>query len=404
MWVVYAAQVIGFAQLPLLSNDIFSVMAYGSAAAAGIDPYTVTDAALQTPFAPYVSDFYKNTPCVYGPLNLLVAEWSARLGGHTLWGTFWVYKLLVLATCLGTAQLLKDSFWGKLLLISPLWIIQAAGQAHNEIFGVACIFWGIWLLQKRQFIMAAMPFALAFLAKLTFVLLIPLPIVWLLMSNNEGKTLGELAISPKTWIQSFKNIALAKIGIIAIVVAGYAAFWSGPETLTMPLKTLGSLRPSSSYADIIGEVSSGVSQAFSASPLSPEAAKESKEAIWSFGVKAFQLLALLAMLYWVWLARHTKYFQHLMVFFAGAVCIFLCLYSHRFMPWYLLTLIPLVAYSQHRDWLIWLLVVGSVATAQDMSQIPTRDTIPAMAIIGVSLVSTLILFAWKLKPRTVFTD
>jgi hypothetical protein len=39
-----------------------------------------------------------------------------------------------------------------------------------------------------------------------------------------------------------------------------------------------------------------------------------------------------------------------------------------------------------------------------MSQIPTRDTIPAMAIIGVSLVSTLILFAWKLKPRAVFAD
>ncbi|MGL1475121.1 hypothetical protein ACSTJF_00480, partial [Vibrio parahaemolyticus] len=81
--------------LPMLSNDLYSLLAYGDASNRGADVYTMTDMLHISPYYDYVSELWKTAPCVYGPVVLLQVKLATWIGGN-LYGTIIIYKLIAL--------------------------------------------------------------------------------------------------------------------------------------------------------------------------------------------------------------------------------------------------------------------------------------------------------------------
>ena len=82
--------------LPMLSNDIFSMLTYGDAANRGVDVYIDTHSNAISPYFDFVSDLWKKAPCVYGPVCLSTLRIAALIGGGHLLLALAAYKLLVL--------------------------------------------------------------------------------------------------------------------------------------------------------------------------------------------------------------------------------------------------------------------------------------------------------------------
>src|SRR5580704_16280210 len=82
----YLALGVAAFMLPMLSNDVFSVLSYGDVAAGGHDVYTTTSWLPQGLFYPYLGAHWTRTVCVYGPTTLLaslpagLARGSPRVG------------------------------------------------------------------------------------------------------------------------------------------------------------------------------------------------------------------------------------------------------------------------------------------------------------------------------------
>jgi alpha-1,6-mannosyltransferase len=123
---------------PLLSQDVFSYIAYARLGAEhGLDPYTHSplDIAADPVFAFAGS---KDAVSVYGPLFTLPSYALAPLG---VAGAFWVMKALTAAASLGVVALVwrgaerlgRDPRAPALLVgLSPLVLVHVVGAAHNE--------------------------------------------------------------------------------------------------------------------------------------------------------------------------------------------------------------------------------------------------------------------------------
>lgn len=86
--------------LPMLSNDVFSVLAYGDLALRGIDPYAASTELFRSRFFGYVNPGWSTAPCVYGPVTLLLAVACVAGGQGSLPLSLALYKLVSLAACL----------------------------------------------------------------------------------------------------------------------------------------------------------------------------------------------------------------------------------------------------------------------------------------------------------------
>ena len=67
--------------LPMLSNDVFSVFAYGSLAARGQDVYTTASALPGSVWYPWIGAHWIHSVCVYGPTTLVGVLPPASRGG-----------------------------------------------------------------------------------------------------------------------------------------------------------------------------------------------------------------------------------------------------------------------------------------------------------------------------------
>ncbi|MGW5258028.1 hypothetical protein ACWERW_34745 [Streptomyces sp. NPDC004012] len=129
---------------PVGSSDMASYAAYGRIAALGGDPYVTTPARLGGAYAHLVSEAWRNTPSVYGP----VATWwqgaAAFVGQERLWLTIWALMLANAAVFVGTGYLLLRTAddpvrAGLLWTVNPLLIgvLVAGGHLDTLVAGLA---------------------------------------------------------------------------------------------------------------------------------------------------------------------------------------------------------------------------------------------------------------------------
>ncbi len=128
---------------PVGSSDPASYAAYGRIAALGGDPYVTTPAQLGGAYLHLVSEGWRNTPSVYGPVATWWQAAAAFVGGERPWLTIWVLMLANAAAFLGTGYLLIRTAddpvrAGLLWTANPLLIGVLVAGGHMDTL-VACL-------------------------------------------------------------------------------------------------------------------------------------------------------------------------------------------------------------------------------------------------------------------------
>lgn len=372
--------------LPMLSNDIFSLLGFGEILAQGYNPYLRGDVLYQTEYINYVDPKWANIICPYGPFNLFLFYLSAALG-KTVLTSIWIYKILCLAACVAGLHFMYklslsagDSDYNvfALVALSPLIWLQGAGQNHNDIIGLAFFAPAAWCINQKKFIASAVLLALAISVKITYMVVLPLYLFigW----QDANRTL--VGFVSKQWKP-------ALIGFATLTIV-YYPFWIGLDTITAPFKSQGPLRPSGSYPDLLGEIGAAVLGG----------GMETKLSIWAWLVPLTQLISLALVLILMWKLWQNRDERRIWGLVLAIASVMLCVYTHRVFNWYFILLLPILAYFVNKSWAFWFLWITVAGIAQDFAQISAdAGHIVYIIIIATSTPLTLILYFYKISGR-----
>ncbi|MGW3361169.1 hypothetical protein ACWDFL_38305 [Streptomyces bungoensis] len=129
---------------PVGSSDTASYATYGRIAALGGDPYVTTPARLGGAYAHLVSQAWRNTPSVYGPVATWWQSTAAFIGQERPWLTIWALMLANAAVFVGTGYLLLRTAddpvrAGLMWSVNPLLIgvLVAGGHLDTLVAGLA---------------------------------------------------------------------------------------------------------------------------------------------------------------------------------------------------------------------------------------------------------------------------
>ena len=209
---------------PLLSRDFFyNVASARTLARYGQNPFRVSPGHFPAdPFLPY-ADWHQLT-MPYGPLWALLTGGLARLSADNLLATFLAFKLLALVSFLGaTAALLwllagleRERLLPGLVLWAwnPLVLVEAVGNAHNDILMLALLVAGLALALRGRATAALLALALAVAVKQVALALLPLVVLY-------------LARRQPSWRDRLRALAPGLLAATALLAALYAALWAG---------------------------------------------------------------------------------------------------------------------------------------------------------------------------------
>ncbi len=212
----------------LFSSDVYSYAMFGRIRwVYGQNPLITPPAAF--PNDPLLARIaWKTTASVYGPAWIFASlpiTQLARLLGNSMSVYILLYKL-VAASChvLNTALIWgvvrrrapEHATWGALLYgWHPLALIEFAGSGHNDALMLTLILLAGAALLAERLRIATLWLVMAALIKLVAMLLIPIYGLYVL---RRSAAWGKVAA---------QHLALGSM----VVVALYAPFWQGPETL-----------------------------------------------------------------------------------------------------------------------------------------------------------------------------
>ena len=337
------------AMLPLLSSDLFSVLAYAELLSKPtLDPFTLPPPGLAgSSFLPFLGPRWREAPCVYGPLQLFF-WWPAAALAATLPAALAVAKLLAVAAAVGTFALVRrecsrpdgpgPAAFAAVALSPVLWI-EGAGQAHNDV--VVGLLFAAWLAAARRsrILVACALLGAAVAAKLTAAL-------------PAFMYLAHLAGRPGSLPARLARAAAGASALGLVVVLAYSPFWSGTETLSVPLAFLAERTPTNSLAEI----------AFVAlRPFLGQGAATTVLA--SLGALLTGGLALLGAA----LAWRAKDVASLAGSMAAVSLLAATLAAPVFHPWYLIPCIVLSVELRDPAWQAWLLRFGTLSVLVDGS-------------------------------------
>jgi alpha-1,6-mannosyltransferase len=375
-----AIALVAGAMLPLVSGDLFSGLAYAELASRGADPFRLAERGLlASSFFPYVSPAWRDAPCVYGPLQLLVWAPAARLGA-SLAAAVAAAKLIAVVAALLTIVLLRwycerpggpgAALFGAAVLAPAFWF-EAAGQAHNDV--VVGLLFAAWLLaaRGRRSVLAAAFLGAAVASKLTAAL-------------PAGMYLAYLAGRPGAWPARAGRTGAALLALAGVVVLAYLPFWAGSETLSVPLAYLAERRPTNS----IGEI------AFVAlRPLL--GAATAADAVSLLGTLLTGGLALLGAA----LAFRASDHASLAGTMAAVSLLASSLASPVFHPWYLIPSLVLSVELRDPAWQAWLAAFGGLSLLVDGSVLFAYGSAQREAYTIVSVGVVALASVWRLGPR-----
>jgi hypothetical protein len=387
----YVALAVVSAMLPLLSNDVFSVMAYGTGAAEGHDVYRTTDWLPATSFFPWLGQHWNATVCVYGPGTLIAALPAALARGNPWLGLF-VLRLSWLLPVVGAMEVVFRLFHDRpvfhaMVWLNPLWLVEGPGQLHGDLIGLAALALGVALHASGRVKSGAALWALAFWSKYSFLF----GGLWFWLARSEGQRIRRAA-----------TMAAIAGGV---GVALYAPFWRGWETITKPLVALGTMNPGGSLTEVGGILVQFVLHAGAVTPpdMPVHAAlaldRVEKGQAWKF------MWVLLAPLSWSLMGsaiaslRKRRDDEHLGLVTGIVTVAFLTIASRRFQCWYLLAALPFFGLATTQAWKRWWVAIVLVAVPVDFNCVLER-TSPVYPVWGaLTTGAQVVLFLAWLKSR-----
>jgi hypothetical protein len=397
--IAYLLTAIFSLMLPMLSNDIFSLLMYGDAANRGVDVYTDIQSYSVSPYFDYVSPLWRTAPCVYGPVSLGSARLASLLAqGHIVLAIA-VYKAIVMLWAILFVEmtyrvsiLLRTSVRPLLfILFNPIFLIQGVAQLHCDLLAVALcagvlffFFSGRWYL---AFIFAGIMVA----AKMNFVLVL-------------GFLIGALFFSGEKWTAILYKSAIGLCFTLFTLFILYYPYYTSAATLTVPLKFLFGQNPGKSLAEVLGDiiyfapsVISGHHDELNATMGKSSGVSDPQLVVWLGVKKACQLFAVILSLIVVvrfWMAGQRS--RQWMSVFLRFILIFLMFYSHVFYAWYLMLLLPFVWFDRDERFMQWLFILMAFSNVHDIMCAVNHGTPVYFLVLPLTLIGVL-LFFWRFR-------
>ncbi len=389
--------------LPMLSNDIFSLLTYGDAANRGVNVYTDTHSNAVSPYFEFVSNLWKTAPCVYGPICLSTSRIATMIGGGHLLLSLAAYKLLaflwvivfveVMSRISGLLETPSRSF--LFIVLNPLVLMQGLGQLHCD--GIAITLSGcmIYFFLSKKWYWAFVFAGLSIAAKISFVLMIPFLIVGLFIEKD-------------TWLFFFSRV-IAGVMITGITVSLiYLPYYTSPQTFQTPFKFVFEQDPAKSIAEVIGDivyfapsVISGKENEELHSNLHVKVSTSTQQLeAWLLVKKISQAFALLMSAFvFIRFWMGSRDIRQWMKVFTRLLLLFLLFYSHVFYAWYLLLVIPFLWYEEDIKFIQWIFVLTCFSNVHDILCAVQRGTPIYFVVLPLTFLS-IVSFVWRF--RSVF--
>ena len=343
---------------PMFSRDVYSYLAQGLMAGAGMDVYQHGPSMLGGVIAAQVPAVWQDTPSPYGPVFLIVAEAVTRVfSSHLLLGVVAMrlvavagLALLAAATpVLASAAGVRPSaaFW--LAVLNPLVLIHLVGGAHNDALMMGLLTAGLAVAVRGRPVPATLLVVAAALVKAPAALgLVAVAVLWAAQLRGrlpQVRAAGAVAVTA----------AAATALLTAIAGTGYG--WIG--ALDTPISP-----HNWSLTGMLGRWTAHLGAA--------EAA----------GAGA---IAIVAVLVWTYRERLGP------VYGLGLVLVAVVVFGPALRPWYLVWgLVPLAAVAVHRrvrrGLAVFCAVLALVVLPDGFAADPARLLLAAAgALIGVAV-------------------
>jgi hypothetical protein len=386
------------AMLPLLSNDFFSLMTYGSLAARGRDVYTTAASLPESVWYSWVGQRWNDKVCVYGPTTL-VALLPAGLAGSSPWLGLLLFRLLwlpplVLVMELSFRAMRDRPFFHAMVWLNPLWILEGPGQLHADLLGVVGLVAGILLQQRGRPLAGWACWALATLGKYSFAF----TAFWFWLSG--ARTTRERLLRPPAM-----GLVLLALGAVF-----FAPFWHGLPTLTEPIHTLGTMVPGGSIAEVMGHVVHVLRGGAMPSPETPvriavEMDRANKATTWFVVSLVMRLVALFIGVRIVRAMLREPRDEGRIAMGTGALVVaVITLVSHRFQSWYLLAALPFFGLHCTAVWRRWWIAIVAVSVAPDFTHMLPKSAVLLPIWSATTTAAGVILFLVWFRGRYLTLD
>jgi hypothetical protein len=227
----------------LFSQDVFSYIAYGRAAAVyGLNPYIWPPSVLQDPVRPWVADIWRTYPSPYGPLWVSV-QWliATATNGLSIADQALVYRALASLLLLVNLALVWRLL-GRLTPLSlaqrtaalvalawnPVLLFEVAGNAHNDVLMVTFCLLGLLFFERsargaRSGVRVGLLSSVAVLALGTLVkYLCGVGLVWLAVATGARA---------RTWPRRLGHLFVVGLVAVGIAALAFAPWLELPDSL-----------------------------------------------------------------------------------------------------------------------------------------------------------------------------
>ena len=213
---------------PFDAADLFSYVFHGRIwQIYGGNPYIdVKGNYPNDPFIDYVA--WKGTASVYGPLWEIMAGYTAKWSGDSIMTNVITFKTLVALFYAGCVALIgylskklkPDEVLPNVLLFAwnPLILYTTIGNGHNDITVVFCMLAAALAIVYKRHTLAMLALTAGILFKMIPIFV--MPAAFFIALRDQA-----------TWKKRIQYTAVTLVACVALMVAAYAPFWSGPEIL-----------------------------------------------------------------------------------------------------------------------------------------------------------------------------
>jgi hypothetical protein len=379
--------------LPMISNDVFSVLAYGSLAARGQDVYTTASALPQSVWYGWIGEHWNEKVCVYGPTTLAAILPSALAGGNP-----WLALLLLRLTWLVPLALVMElsfrrmrdrPFFHAMVWLNPLFVVEGPGQLHADLLGLAAVACGVVLGLAGRARTSAALYALAVLGKYSFAFAGSW--FWLQGARTARERLVRLPVIVAS--------------LLALGVVSFAPFWRGMATLTEPIRALSGMNPGGSITEVVGTIvnvlrSGSMPHANAPVRAALELDRTVSSTTWFVVSLVMRLVTLAVGAHVLRAMLREPHDEDRIALGTGALVVAaITLASHRFQAWYLMAALPFFGLCCTDAWRRWWVPVVAVAVSTEFVYVLPRTALVLPAWVAVTTGLTVILFLVSFRAR-----
>jgi hypothetical protein len=394
----YTGLVIAAFMLPMISNDVFSLFAYGSLAARGQDLYTTASGLPRSVWHAWMGEPWNAKVCVYGPATLL-SLLPVALAGKSPWMALFLLRAtwfipLTLVMELSFRRLRTRPFFHSMVWMNPLWMVEGPGQLHADLLGLLGIVAGIVVTLSGRRKTGWALYALAVLSKYSFAF----AGFWFWLF--QARTLRERA----------RRVLAIAFVFFAVALVVFAPFWRGPLTLTEPIHALAGMNPGGSITEVVGTLvdvlrGGGIPHADAPVSQALDLDRAARGGTW-FVVSLVMRILTLGIGVRVLLALLRKpYDEDRIALGTGTLVVaVLTLASHRFQSWYLIAALPFFGLRCTEVWRRWWVGVVPLAVGTEFIHVLPRTALLMPVWSVLTNAGVVLMFLMSFKARYLIFD